>query len=145
MFVRLHTKPVQDLAQNDAPISENKVVNTFLCRFCCRKRGEPPRNKPRPKHPLKIHIWAGISIPSATAVCIFEGRLNAPLFVQILDKTLLTFVEEVFPEGHHFMQDNDPNTVQSVLRSSLRIMESTGGAPLLNLPTSTPLRTFGMS
>ena len=31
-----------------------------------------------------------------------------PLFVHILDKTLLTYVEEVFPEGHRFMQDNDP-------------------------------------
>ena len=41
-------------------------------------------------------------------MCIFEGRLNAPLFVQILDKTLLPFIKEVFPEGHRFMQDNDP-------------------------------------
>ena len=55
-----------------------------------------------------MHIWAGISIRGPTAVCIFEGRLNAPLFVQILDKTLLPFVEEEFPEGHRFVQDNDP-------------------------------------
>ena len=68
-------------------------------------------------------------------MCIFEERLNAPLFIQILDKTLLPFVEEVFPEGHRFMQDNIQNVVQSVLRSSSRIMESTGGAPLLNLLT----------
>lgn len=94
----------------------NNVIFTDECsiqaeshrRFCCRKRGEPPRNKPRPKHPLKVHIWAGISIRGPTAVCIFEGRLNAPLFVQILDKTLLPFIKEVFPAGHRFMQDNDP-------------------------------------
>ena len=41
-------------------------------------------------------------------MCIFEGRLNAPLFVQILDKSLLPFIKEVFPEGHRFMQDTDP-------------------------------------
>ena len=34
--------------------------------------------------------------------------MNAPLFVQILDRTLLPFVAEVFPSGHRFMQDNDP-------------------------------------
>ena len=28
-------------------------------RFCCRKQGETP--KPKPKHPLKVHVWAGIS------------------------------------------------------------------------------------
>ena len=47
----------------------NNVIFTDECsiqseshrRFCCRKRGEPPRNKPRLKHPLKVHIWAGIS------------------------------------------------------------------------------------
>ena len=31
-----------------------------------------------------------------------------PMFVQILDRTLLPFIEEVFPSGHGFMQDNDP-------------------------------------
>ena len=41
-------------------------------------------------------------------MCIIEDRPNAPLFVQILDKTLLPFIKEVFPEGHHFVQDNDP-------------------------------------
>ena len=40
--------------------------------FPCNKRGEPPRNKPRPKRPLKVHVWAGISIGGPTAMCIFE-------------------------------------------------------------------------
>ena len=30
-------------------------------RFCCRKTGAKPRNKPRPKHPVKVHVWGGIS------------------------------------------------------------------------------------
>ena len=77
-------------------------------RFCCRKKGEPPKNKPKPKHPVKVHIWAGISVRGPTAICVFEGKMNAPLFVQILDRTLLPFIEEVFPVRHRFMQDNDP-------------------------------------
>ena len=37
-------------------------------RFCCRKRREPPRNMPRSKHPLEVHIWAGISFRCPAAV-----------------------------------------------------------------------------
>lgn len=40
-----------------------------------------------------------------TTICIFEGIMDA---VDILQKTLLSFVHEVFPDGHRFMQDNDP-------------------------------------
>ena len=37
-------------------------------RFCYRKEGETPRLKPRPKHPTKVHVWAGISKMGATEV-----------------------------------------------------------------------------
>ena len=43
-----------------------------------------------------------------TGICIFEGIMDAPAYVEILHKTLLPFVHEVFPDGHRFMQDNDP-------------------------------------
>lgn len=62
----------------------------------------------RPKHPTKVHVWAGISMRGRTGICIFEGVMNAELFVEILDKTLLPFIDSVYPEGHQFMQDNDP-------------------------------------
>ena len=28
---------------------------------CYRKADEPMKRKPKPKHPLKVHVWAGIS------------------------------------------------------------------------------------
>ena len=79
-------------------------------RFCYRKEGEKPRPKPRPKHPTKVHVWAGISKLGATEVCVFEGIMCAPLYCEILEKTLLPFVEKTFPtpKTHRFMQDNDP-------------------------------------
>ena len=43
-----------------------------------------------------------------TGICIFSGIMKAPLYVEILEKTLLSFLHEVFPHGHRFMQDNDP-------------------------------------
>ena len=30
-------------------------------RLCFRKRGHVRKFKPRPKHPIKVHVWAGIS------------------------------------------------------------------------------------
>ena len=55
-------------------------------RFCCRKNG---RYKPRPKHPVKVHVWAGISWNGATKACIFEGIMDAELYCQILDEYIL--------------------------------------------------------
>ena len=43
----------------------------------------------------------------ATGICIFDGIMDAVLYVQILQKTLLPFLHEVYPHGHRFMQDND--------------------------------------
>ena len=79
-------------------------------RFCYRKEGERPKPKPRPKHPIKVHVWGGISKKGATPVCIFEGIMAAPLFCEILDRTLLPFIQQTFPppNTHRFMQDNDP-------------------------------------
>lgn len=79
-------------------------------RFCCRKEGMKPRPKPRPKHPVKVHVWAGISKKGATGVCIFEGKMDATLYCEILRQTLLPFIQTRFPPPvpHRFMQDNDP-------------------------------------
>ena len=42
-------------------------------RFCCRKMTELPRPKPRPKHPVEVHVWGGISWNGRTKLVIFEG------------------------------------------------------------------------
>jgi len=79
-------------------------------RHCYRRIGEKPRLKPRPKHPIKVHVWAGISKSGATEVCIFEGIMTADLYCDILEQTLLPFIRDKFPPPaiHRFMQDNDP-------------------------------------
>lgn len=77
-------------------------------RFCCRKNGQKPRYKPRPKHPVKVHVWAGISWKGRTEICIFEGIMNAEMYTDILAQCLVPFIQRVYPAGHRFMQDNDP-------------------------------------
>ena len=39
---------------------------------------------------------------------VLPGIMNAPVYIDILEQTLLPFVREVYPDSHRFMQDNDP-------------------------------------
>ena len=72
---------------------------------CYRKFDEPSKWKPKPKHPLKVHVWAGISRHGATDICIFDGIMDANLFCNVLETTLVPFIREGL---HQFMEDNDP-------------------------------------
>ena len=62
----------------------------------------------RPKHPTKVHVWAGISMHCKTEICAFDGTMNSLLYIEILERTLIPFLQKVYPSGYHFMQDNDP-------------------------------------
>jgi len=45
---------------------------------------------------------AGISMKGRTGICIFDGIMDAILYVQILDQALIPFLEQVYPDGHMF-------------------------------------------
>ena len=78
-------------------------------KICFRRKWEQPKLKGRPKHPYKVHIWAGISKRGASKVLLFTGNMNARFYVdEILEKTLIPFIQSHFPDGHRFQQDNDP-------------------------------------
>ena len=53
-------------------------------------------------------MWAGLSLRGPTKICIFEGNMDAPFFIEILESTLVPFIAEKYPRGHRLMQDNDP-------------------------------------
>jgi len=84
----------------------------------------------RPKHPVKVHVWAGISKQGATGICIFQGTVVKELFVDILDKTLLPFIKDIIPQ-HRFIQDNDPKH-QDTPRIGSKRKRLTGGKLHLN-------------
>ena len=84
-----------------------------------RKKGEQPI-KPRPKHPLKLHVWAGINRRGTTPIVVFEGTRNA---VSILQRSLVPFIQSTYPNSHRFMQDNDPKHTS---RTALQFFEQEG-------------------
>ena len=82
----------EDTFHNVIFSDESSISLTQYRRTCYRKVDEPGKRKPKPKHPLKVHVWAGISKHGATKVCIFDGIMDADLFCNILESTLVPFV-----------------------------------------------------
>ena len=63
------------------------------------------------KHPLKVHVWGGISRNGATQVKVFCGNMNAEFYTdEILRDTLLPAIAHLYPQPltHRLWQDNDP-------------------------------------
>ena len=77
-------------------------------RICFYKRLQPQILKQRAKHPIKIHIWGGISGKGATCLVMFTGIMNAIRLGAVYEAGLLSFIQERFPDGHRLYQDNDP-------------------------------------
>ena len=83
-----------------------------ICRMsgkCFMQEGHAAPYQPKPKHPYAVLVWGGISMRGATELIIFHGIMKSPFYRNvILTEGLIPFVQEVYPEHHRLMQDNDP-------------------------------------
>lgn len=75
--------------------------------FFCKEKEKRALKQPA-KHPVKVHIWGGISIRGATKIVIFSGKMNAIEFGKILEASLVPFVQVCYPDGHRLQMDNAP-------------------------------------
>lgn len=101
--------------------------------FCYRKVGAPLKPKPKPKHPYKVMVWAGISRKGATNICLINSSIDSAGYQEILRTHLLLFLETVLPNGQ-FQQDNAPCHMSL---STRRFLE-TNNVRLLRTPPESP-------
>ena len=86
-----------------------------------REKDCPAPIIPKPKHPLKIHVWAGISRKGTTSIVIFDGIMTSSYYTEtILTHGLLPFIQKVYPNGHRFQQDNDPKHTSKATQQFMR-------------------------
>ena len=101
--------PDKDLEFEDVIFTDECTVQLESYRLITfRRPGQVVQYRMKPKHPPKLHVWAGISRRGATQIVIFSGIMNATRFTDILSAGLLPFLETVYPDHHRFQQDNDP-------------------------------------
>ena len=67
------------------------------------------------KHPVKVHIWGGISKRGATNIIMFTRIMNAERLRDIFQAGLLPFIRDTFPDGHRLQQDNDPKHASNLI------------------------------
>ena len=73
------------------------------------------------QYPCTILNWnSPISLKGTAKLCIFDGIMDSPLYVNILETTLLPFLARNFPTSHRFMADNDPKHTSKLAQQFLK-------------------------
>ncbi len=88
------------------------------------------------KHPLKLHVWAGISARGATDIVIFDGaeRLNARNYITLLESFYVPFAGKAYNDNSVLVQDNAPMLTAHIRQKFLR----SNGVGTIDWPPESP-------
>ena len=81
------------------------------------KEGQMCKYKPRPKNPVKINIWGGISKRVATSIVMFGSTLTSTQYRKVLDAALFPFINKLYHDSFRLMQDNDPKQTSRYIKA----------------------------
>lgn len=125
----------RDLFENAIFTDESSIEleNTAWLQF--RRNDELPPLVGKPKHPLKVHVSAGILCKGATDIIIFEGIMKSDFYSTLLETSLLPFTRKTFPDDNYkFIQDNDPKHTSKLTKEFMQAK----GIPWWPTPAESP-------
>ena len=109
---------------------ESRMALETRRKKCCRRKGEPHKLKPQPKHPVKVHVWG-----SSQSVMIFTGIMTARKY-WLLSCFLL--LKKVFLLDTDSSRITAKNTVPASFKITLQRRTSIDGLLLLRAPDLNP-------
>ena len=86
-------------------------------RLCFRKRFQPRVLKQRAKHPIKIHLWGGISKRGYQCHYVYRGRTYMYLKCSIIPYPLRESFKSPVP---HILRKSFKSPVPHILRKSFK-------------------------
>ena len=108
-----------------------------LYRITQKQWGKKRISIPVPKHSPSTMVWGAISARGKSILAIVNGSIDANKYRDILDEYLLETMNQLYPDGWVYQQDNaTPHTAKLTKKwftnHSVRVLDFPPGSPDLN-------------
>ncbi len=102
---------------------DESTFQAYSGQKACYQYPDQRVTKPHPKHPPKVNAIAMISSRGATRLVLFEGIMNASMFIELLEP-LLQDARKLYPDGKfRIYWDNDPKHNSKLVKEYIETNE----------------------